>query len=59
MDKSKAIAMADKVIEMTMAQIKALPNMLGIIASSMAAEYGFYGYNDVSANQKVCIVLKA
>jgi hypothetical protein len=49
---------ADAVKELTIEQVKSLPNMLGRIASAMVSANGFYAYTDLNTRKKVLIVLK-
>ena len=43
--------------EMTMEEIKALPNMLGKIASVQCQEYGEYKYTNTTTGEKIHLVL--
>lgn len=54
--KEQMIAAADEVQELTLAQVKALPGILGRIASVMVEAHGAYGYVDIRTNRKVAIV---
>lgn len=51
-------AMADEVRILSLNEVKALPNMLGRIASSMVAANGFYTYNETHTGKKIFIELK-
>lgn len=51
---------ADETRELTIAEAKALPGLLGIIASAMLKAHGFYGYTDVANGgaRKVLLIAK-
>lgn len=48
--KNEIKAMADEVKMMTIAEIEALPNMLGKIASMECRNHGFYSFNHTKAD---------
>ncbi|MCX7335504.1 MAG: hypothetical protein NTV85_28650 [Hyphomicrobiales bacterium] len=54
----REIAQADEIRYMTMNEVRALPGLLGRVASAMTQHHGSYGFVDSQTGRKVCIVLK-
>jgi hypothetical protein len=56
--KAQAVEGADEVREMTLAEMRALPGLLGPIAGARAAVDGFYGFRDTSTGRKILLVVR-
>jgi hypothetical protein len=54
----REIAGADEIRHMTIDEVRALPGMLGRVATAVVQHRGSYGFVDVTTGRKVCIVLR-